>query len=125
MTFLLILPPIVGVSGVIISVLVANVTVVALYLLFWEHALDIKMNDLLKIYFPIILALCVMLGLSSILKMVLDEVLIRLILSVCTGIIVYCSVLFSIYRIFNIGPVHIFASLIQGQKKSGEILNKL
>jgi O-antigen/teichoic acid export membrane protein len=114
--FLLILPSIIGVSGVIISLLIANVAVFILYLILWDHVLDIRTNALLKIYLPLILSLSVMLAIVSILKMVLQEGLIRLILSVCTGSIVYCSVLFSIYRFFNIGPAYIFEYFILRRK---------
>ena len=114
--FLLILPSIIGVSGIIISLLISNVAVFILYLILLHYVLDIRTNDLLKIYSPLILSLSVMVGLLSILKMVLDEGLIRLILSVCTGIIVYCSVLFCLYRIFNIGPAYIFEYFISRRK---------
>lgn len=113
---LLILPNIIGVSGVIIALIVANASPFILHLILWNHSLDIKTNDLLKIYFPLILSLSVMLVLLSVLKMILDEGLIRLILSVCTGIVVYCSVLFSIYRIFDVGPAYIFEYFISRRK---------
>lgn len=114
--FLLILPAIIGVSGVIISLLIANTAVFILYLGLWNHVLNLRTNDLLKIYLPIVLALSVMLGLLSILRILLDEGLIRLILSVFAGSIVYCSMLFSIYRFFNIGPAYIFKYFVLRRK---------
>lgn len=117
LTFLLILPARIGVSGVIISLLIANVAAFILYLILWKHIFDIKMNELLKIYSPLILSLSVMVGLLSILKMFLDEGLIRLILCISAGVVVYFFVLFSVYKIFNIGPSYIFKYFILRRKK--------
>lgn len=113
---LLILPSIFGVSGVIISVMIANAASLVLYLVLWNHVLYIRAHDLLKIYVPIILALSLMLGLLSILKMVLDEGLNRLLLSISAGIIVYCIVLFAIYKIVDIGPGYIFEYFVLRRK---------
>jgi len=117
LTFFLILPPKLGVSGIIISLLIANTTVVVMYIYFWKHALGVKMNDLVKIYAPILFALCVMVSLTSIVKIYLDSGLIRLMFSSSLGFVTYCGTLYLIYKIFHIGPAHMFVYFAQGKMR--------
>ncbi len=100
----LILPGIFGISGIAISLIIANIMVYFIYLFLWRSILQINKFEFIQIYFPIMLSLSGMFGSLLVIKMNFNSGGVRLGLTILCGIISYSFILYLLHKIYSIGP---------------------
>ena len=105
---LLFFPARIGVLGVAVSVLIANVTAFVAYLRCWSKLLDVGPGYFLKTYASVLCSLLAMLAVLFPVKMCLEGGLLRLIVSVSAGMAAYIASQVALYRFFNIGALRSF-----------------
>jgi len=125
LVFLLILPPMYGVKGVILSLILANGIALPVHMAFWHHLLRFKVAELAKIYAVLAALLGVILASVCCAMAILNPGVIRLILSILAGLSSYCLVAFLIHKYIGVGPAHYLQSFHPGKKANSTLVEQV
>lgn len=118
--FLLILPSIYGVNGVIFSLVLANVVVLPVYMFLWCRLLPLKGTEFIRIYSTLIVLSALMFASVSFTIAILNGGMIRLLVSVIAGVVSYLMGALVIYKYLDVGPAGIWYHILLCRKTNEE-----
>lgn len=120
LAFLLTLPAIYGVNGVILSLLLANVVVLPVHMFLWCRLLPLKGTELIRIYATLIVLSAVVFASVSFTIAILNRGMTRLLASVIAGLVSYLMGALIIYKYMDVGPARLWYDILLGRR-----LNKI
>lgn len=118
---LLVLPLMYGVNGVVISIVIANAGGFVMNIVMLRRVIGIRIGEYLRIYSALVVILAVVFVSMYFVKFVVVNAILRLILSIVTGLASYALAGYVLWKRFGIGPAGYILSFVKAKQRKVEI----